>query len=335
GNTVQCWYAADEPNTIYSQLGSVPQLGTGWQIQSAACLAIFSLALLCLSFRRRERPKGARWSALNAIQYGCLAVAILTPALGALPPLLRGLISTSALTGFIVLIRKELRYEQRLASAIAARTVRNNKFGIEQNEGRWGHRTVRWKLSSHTVDFEADVPSCPAEIALGPRGFHKSPPTPTGDDDFDERVQLITTTYDAYCYALRVLTPNARNAVLRAMADLGAVLENNTITAHINYNEHSTVLKQLAEVVSAASLLNTQPKPTEPRIDSETNPSVILALAKMESPIPRHALKRITLHELAPAEVRREAFDLLHPGESPEGRISLAFDEGQVSTATD
>ena len=335
GDTVQCWYTDDEPNTIYSQIESVPQHGAGWQIQSVACLALLSLALLCLSFRRKERPKGARWSALNAIQYGCLAIALLTPTWAALPPILRGLISIGALAGFILLIRKERRYEQRLESAIAARTVRNNNFGTEHKQGRWGHRTVRWKLASHTVDFEADVPSCPAEIALGPRGFHKSPPTRTGDDHFDERVQLVTTTYDAYCYALRVLTPNARNVVLRAMADLGAVLENNTITAHINYNAHATVLNQLAEVVSAASLLNTQPKPAEARLDSETNPSVILALAKMESPIPRHALTRITLNDLAPAEVRREAFSLLHPGESPEGRISLTLDEGQVSTATD
>ena len=100
-------------------------------------------------------------------------------------------------------------------------------------------------------------------------------------------------------YALQVLTPAARETVLRAMDELGAALEDRTLTATLETDIAAIVLEQFEDIIEAARVMNLPPLPPKNRIAIETNPVLKLRLAKLQTPIPLDVIKSIQDNELA------------------------------------
>jgi hypothetical protein len=119
------------------------------------------------------------------------------------------------------------------------------------------------------------------------------------------------------------------------MDELGAALEDRTLTATLKTDIPTIVVEQFEDIIEAARVMNLPPLPPKNRLAIETNPALKLRLAKLQTPIPLDVIKSIQDDELAPFEVRRDAFSLLNPGEEASGLLSLSPTDGQVSTIED
>jgi len=348
GEHISCKYEPTDPAHIFPDTPQ-PALAenTDYQWQYAICLiiALLSARLLFISYRRRERPMTTTRVTSSAKQLSAVAVLAFILLTKPLHVWVWGPVAGGCAAVWGWLIWREMQEEAALLREIKERMDDYEDWpepprddsglsisGDERIQGTWNTVHVRIHQNHESIRIEADIPNWPSTVFVGRLGSRASKPTPLGDPEFDRRMHIEPELGPIAPYVMNVLTPTARTAAMAAIDTLGAALEHGTLVAVLETDLEEIVIEQLEEIVEAARLLNRPPLKPMDRITAETCPALQLQLARHHDPMPRHIIEALLDNELTPGPVRQAAFTVLYPGQEASGRISIALDEGHVST---